>query len=260
MIIGGFGLIADYLKIKEAGYDYAELDMPEIEALSDADYEKFQALVNKTGFKVLTGARLLPIVEPIFFAADFKPSSLETYLRHTCQRSKGIGITKIIMGNGKARCLTAPENIKYEPAFIDFLKMTAEIAGENGLELIFEPLGPKYSNYINKVTDACELIDKVSVSNLYVMADLRHMVWSNEDFLDLSKCIKYLRHLHIDYPLSYPERLYPRPDDGYDYAPYLNAAKQAGYDGTLTIEADIPQDWQDAHKGAMAVLEPILNA
>ena len=33
MKLGGFGRIGDYTKIKAAGYDYAELDMPEIEAL-----------------------------------------------------------------------------------------------------------------------------------------------------------------------------------------------------------------------------------
>ena len=31
--LGGFGFIKDYDEIKRAGFDYAELDMPEIEAL-----------------------------------------------------------------------------------------------------------------------------------------------------------------------------------------------------------------------------------
>lgn len=34
MKIGGFGFIKDYLHISEAGYDFAELDIPEIEKLS----------------------------------------------------------------------------------------------------------------------------------------------------------------------------------------------------------------------------------
>ena len=34
MKIGGFGRIADYEKIKAAGFDYAELELPEIEELS----------------------------------------------------------------------------------------------------------------------------------------------------------------------------------------------------------------------------------
>lgn len=36
MKLGGFGRIADYSKIKAAGYDYVASDMPEIEDLSPA--------------------------------------------------------------------------------------------------------------------------------------------------------------------------------------------------------------------------------
>ncbi len=34
MKLGGFGRIADYDHIQQVGFDYAELDIPEIEALS----------------------------------------------------------------------------------------------------------------------------------------------------------------------------------------------------------------------------------
>ena len=44
MKIGGFGHINDYLQISAAGYDFAELDIPEITSLSFADLKTFQAL------------------------------------------------------------------------------------------------------------------------------------------------------------------------------------------------------------------------
>ena len=40
MKLGGFGKIKDYLEISKAGFDFAELDMPEIEALNEMDFEK----------------------------------------------------------------------------------------------------------------------------------------------------------------------------------------------------------------------------
>ena len=64
MKIGGFGHIADYEAIRAAGFDYAELDLPEIEALSDEDFEAFLKRVEDLGFPVLTGARALPLAEP----------------------------------------------------------------------------------------------------------------------------------------------------------------------------------------------------
>ena len=59
----------------------------------------------------------------------------------------------------------------------------------------------------------------------------------------------------MDYPLSYPERNYPSVRDGYDYRVFLDSLERAGYDGTLTIEADIPENWHKAYRQVMEVLE-----
>lgn len=97
------------------------------------------------------------------------------------------------------------------------------------------------------------MIKKVNEPNLFTMADLRHMVWAKEDFADIAACLPYVHHIHIDYPLSFPERKYPCAEDDYDYAPFLNCLKEAGYDGLLTIEADIPEDWKQAYTKAMEI-------
>ena len=41
MRLGGFGRIADYDNIRQAGFDYAELDVPEIEALTENEFRIF---------------------------------------------------------------------------------------------------------------------------------------------------------------------------------------------------------------------------
>ncbi len=254
MKLGGFGLIEHYVSMHAANYDYAELDMPELEALSEDEFSQFQDVVAATGLPVLTGARILPIVNPTFFVDGFRPAELAPYLKKSCKRANQLGIGKVILGNGKARALQNPEDIKKESVFIDFLTMLSEIAGENNQELILEPLGPKYSNYINTIPEAVRVIEQVDMSNLFTMADLRHMVWSKEDLKDLKDYIKYIHHVHVDYPSSFPERGYPRADDDFDYSGFIKAVIASGYDDTLTIEADVPTDWQAAHRGAMDVL------
>ena len=62
MKLGGFGLMEHYTSMHAAGYDYAELDMPELEALGEEDFARFQDVVAATGLPVRTGARILPIV------------------------------------------------------------------------------------------------------------------------------------------------------------------------------------------------------
>ena len=41
--------------------------------------------------------------------------------------------------------------------------------------------------------------------------------------------------------------------DGYNYRPFLDQLKD--YEGTLTIEADIPDDWQAAGRDAHELLD-----
>lgn len=259
MKLGGFGLMNDYQKIRVAGYNFAELDVAELEALNAKEFDMFQDSVQACRFPVLVGSRLLPVTEPLFFTEGFKPAILAPYLEKACKRARLLGIKKVIIGNGKARSLLTPEDQKKEPVFIETLRMIAEIVGANGMELLLEPLGPKYSNYIHTIPEAVAMIEKVNMPNLFTMADLRHMFWSNESFADLVDHISYIHHVHMDYPISYPERGYPNMHDDYDYSDFLNALKKSGYNDTLTVEADIPKDWKPAYRQVAELLVDILS-
>ena len=259
MKLGGFGLIEHYESISAAGYDYAELDMPEIEALSNEDFALFKDKTVSVGLPILTGARILPIVTPTFFIDGFKPVELAPYLKRSCKRAAELGIKKVILGNGKARSLPTHDSIKNEAVFLELLRMMAEISGENNQEMILEPLGPRYSNYINTLEEAAEIVNRVNMKNLYIMADLRHMLWSKERLEDLSTFVNYVHHVHVDYPLSFPERAYPCSADGYDYGKFVNELIKSGYNDTLTIEADFPKDWKTAHNGATEVLKELFK-
>ena len=112
MKIGGFGRIADYEKIKAAGFDYAELDLPEIEALSEAEFDVFCRKVEQENFPVLTGSRALPIADPWFFTEQYSLNAWQAYMVNACARAKKLGIQKIIIGNGKARWLLDETSIQ----------------------------------------------------------------------------------------------------------------------------------------------------
>lgn len=257
MKIGGFGRIADYEKIKAAGFDYAELDLPEIEGLSEEAFEAFCEKVKQENFPVLTGSRALPIAEPWFFTERFSPEEYQEYMVRACTRAKKLGIQKIIIGNGKARWLPDETSIRKESNFIDLLAQFSRICEENGIEMILEPLGPDYSNYINTLPEAVRVVKAAGNKNLFIMADLRHLYRGGESYEDIVECADYLHHVHIDYPETFPARPFPTAEDGFDYAPFLDAVKRAGYDDTLTIEADIPDDWNDAYRKAMKILEAV---
>lgn len=258
MKLGGFGRIADYESIRQAGFDYAELDIPEIEALPEREFHALYEKVQETGFVVLTGSRALPVAEPWFFTEQFRAMEYRDYLRHACQRASVLGIKKMILGNGKARWLPDKDSLQKEHRFIDFMRMFAEIAGEYKLEVILEPLGPKYSNYINTLPEAVQVIHKIHMPNLFAMADLRHMFWSKEPYEDIVTYVDYVHHIHVDYPVSYPQRPFPKLEDDFDYTEFVGVLIKSGYQDTLTIEADIPKDWNRAYRDAVAVLKEVL--
>lgn len=257
MKIGGFGRIADYDGIRGAGFDYAELDLPELEALPEAEFEDFCRKVERAGFPVLTGARALPIAEPWFFTERFSLEAYDGYMRRACARAARLGIRKIILGNGKGRRLPEDPDPKTEGNFIRFLARYASFCREHGIELILEPLGPDYSNYINTLPQAAAAVEEAGAPNLFIMADLRHLYRGGESYEDIVACAPLLHHVHIDYPAVFPARPFPRPEDGFDYGPFLDAVKRADYRDTLTIEADIPESWPQAYRGAMAILEGV---
>lgn len=258
MKLGGFGRIADYDSIKSSGFDYAELDIPEITDLAETEFEAFCDKVHSDGFPVLTGARALPIAEPWFFTEQFSLDTYRDFIMRACTRAKRLGIRKIILGNGKARMRPGDNSAALEHNFTGLLRLYAEAADAQGIEVILEPLGPDYSNYINTLPEAFQVVRKTQMPNLFIMADLRHMYRSGETYEDIVEYVDMIHHIHIDYPDMFPERPFPRKTDGFDYSPFLSALKRSGYSGTLTMEADIPDDWTSAYRNAVEVLEDIL--
>ena len=258
MKLGGFGRIADYDHIQQVGFDYAELDIPEIEALSERKFHVLYEKVQETGFLVLIGSRALPIAEPWFFTEQFQTMKYKAYLRHACQRASILGMKKMILGNGKARWLVDKDSLKKEYRFIDFMRMFAEIAGEYEIEVILEPLSPRYSNYINTLPEAVQIIHKIDMPNLFTMADLRHMFWSEEPFENVITYVDNVHHIHMEYPTSYPKRPFPKLEDDFHYTEFLDVLIKSGYQDTLTIEADIPENWNRSYIDAAAVLKEVL--
>lgn len=257
MKIGGFGHIADYEKIKAAGFDYAELDLPEIEELSDEAFDAFCEKVKQVGFPVLSGSRALPIAEPWFFTEAFSLDTYRDYMLKACARAKKLGIQKIIIGNGKARWLLDETSIQKESNFIDLLSLFSKICEDNEIEMILEPLGPDYSNYINTLPEAVRVVKAAGNKNLFIMADMRHMVRGGEPYAHIGQCADYLHHFHIDNPETFPARPWPSAEDNFDYTPFLNAITAIAAEGTLTVEADYPDDWCAAYKKAITVLEVV---
>lgn len=250
--LGGFGLSGHVNEMKKAGFDFAELDMPELEAMSEEKFDTFNQYVQNAEFPVEIAGRILPVGQSMIFEDRFSAEVWREYLNRSCKRAAELGVKKVIFGNGKARSKPEGKQVD-ESVFFDFIRMICSIAGTYGLEVLLEPLGPWYSNYINRAGEAAQLA-RTLADNLFIMVDLRHMVHSKDDYESILENIDVIHHVHIDYPLTFPARLFPDISDDFDYGPFFDALKRAKYSGTITVEADIPEDWEAAYRKSRAVL------
>ena len=77
------GIATEFTNLPEAhalGYDFAEVPLCELAALSDAYFEEFAAWCEGTGIRVTAVNRLLPEDLPIV-GADVRAPELHDYLR-----------------------------------------------------------------------------------------------------------------------------------------------------------------------------------
>lgn len=252
MKIGCFAFSNQIETVENLGFDSIELDLGEIVAMSEKKFAALRQRVSNSrlGYEVFSG--LLPL-SVRFHSPDFDEEYWMEYVNTAAERASLLGAVMIPLGAGK--CRSIPEDCTDIPAakayVVHLVQRISDIFARYNLILAVEPLGPANSNYINTLADASSFIKEVSRPNCLTMCDMRHMYKLGEDFNEISRYIDIIRHAHIDYPRG-TERLFPNPDDSYDYSAYFSALHKAGYTGILTIEAT---SYKDFAKEAAASLK-----
>lgn len=114
---------------------------------------------------------------------------------------------------------------------LECLVDVAEHAKSKGVTIAVEPT-PADSNLIETADDALSLMKQAGQSNVKVMFDTIHALYRNEDPSDYVHRMKdHLDHIHMsDY-----DRLAPGAG-GMDFRPVMQALKDIGFDGYVTME------------------------
>lgn len=250
MKLGSFGFIGDLEAIRSAGFAFAELDLMELSRLDEAGFREFLRRAEDSGLTFDAFSGFMPLTERIYSPA-FEWEKWMEHARRMADRTARLGAKLWPLGAGK--CRSIPEGA--DPAacrerFLDFVRGIGEILAPCGILLCVEPLGTANSNFLNSIGETALFAREAGLSNVRTMCDMRHMVKLGEPFSDIPLWREDILHAHIDYPLG-EARLFPNAEDGYDYAPYLDALRRAGYNGLLTVEATSYRDL--AAEGAACV-------
>ena len=118
---------------------------------------------------------------------------------------------------------------------MDGISEVADYAAKRDVTLILEPTATD-SNLVESCEDAINMMEDVGKKNVKLMFDTTHALYRNEvpaDYIYLMG--KNLKHIHLaDYERKAP------CTNGCDFVSIMQALKDVGYDGYLTMEAGFP--------------------
>ncbi|MCX7026467.1 MAG: sugar phosphate isomerase/epimerase [Spirochaetes bacterium] len=250
MRLSCFGYLKDLDDIVAAGYDCAELHVKEMMAFDDAGFREALATLRSCGIPAEVFNNPIPldsrVADPSF---DLK--YYHDFLEKAADRCAEMGARYFVFGNGRARSLPTEGDISGAATkFDEFFSMLLDIAAKRNITVLIEPLSKKLSNIVNNLPEAVEFIKKFDKPNLKTFIDYRYMVELGRPLDEILVYEPYIKHVHIDNPLSeFPRRVVPRLDDGFDYGPFLESLKKISYKGIISVEAsvfaDYPQEIKD---------------
>ena len=109
------------------------------------------------------------------------------------------------------------------------------------------------TNFINTISEACEMVDAVDHPNFKIMMDVFHMNIEEKNICDsICKYKDYNIHVHLaDNNRRYPGHC------GMDFRKIVSTFKECGYDGAFCTEIFQLPDQEQAAKGSVEHLAPI---
>ena len=230
--------------LKAAGFDYIELSLSSIAALSDEEFEALYSAVQRSPIPVEAVNSMMPGTYQICRKEGLGDDVIR-YLEKAFARASRLGVKVMVFGAGAAR--RVPEGMSLADGLDcleDFLIQAGTLAEQKGLQIAVEPLRAEETNIIHYVREAQALAARVNRPNVGALADLYHMMSGGDSYEDLKNG---LLHCHIAERM---ERTWPKPGDGSvaDYEAFFGALKASGYEGRVSIEGRAPENFtEEAH-------------
>ena len=235
---------------REAGFDFVETNCGGLVGASDELVEEFKNL----GIPVLTancfiGMRIV--------GKEKDPAAIKEYLEKLFARSSYLGLEILVFGSSGARKMTEGMDLEEtRTEIVEFLsEFVAPLAEKYNIRVAIEPLRSKECNVINTVPQGIEIAKRVNSPYVRVLADVKHMVSSDDPLEKLPEYKGWMIHAHTSNP--FPEnddgRIFPAPGDGFDQDKFIIPAREAGIE-LVSVEAGC-SDFEKDVRNAFEVLK-----
>lgn len=230
--------------LKDAGYDYIELNLSALAAMSEEEFAACRAS--------LEAAALPAEAANVFFPGDIRLTGpdvdegrIAAYTEHALARAEALGIRVVVLGSSRSRNI--PEGFDPDTAYRQFiraLRLCGDIAARHGIVVAIEPLHFPESNLINRVADGLKAARDADHPAVRTLADVWHMYCEAENFDVIAGSAGEIVHMHI----ASPERKYPCAEDGMDYAALRAALSACSYHARISIEGGTDDMAADARR------------
>lgn len=221
--------------VKAAGWDFVEESIQGLlqGQLPDAEWKGLER-VRKSPLPVPAANMLVPGSLKIT-GPDADLEKLRAYMTNVLRRAKQTGTKILVFGSGGAR--RVPDGFDRQSArkqIIEFIRMSAPIAADNGVTLVAEHLNKKECNIINSLDEAMTYVKEVNHPAFQCLADSYHFWEENEPLESLQHAMPWIRHVHL---ADKGSRVAPGESGASDYRPFFAVLKKAGYDRMISVEA-----------------------
>ena len=244
--------------VADAGYDYVELPLSGISALSGNQLLQCEKALSRIPCRA---CNLFFPPGLVIVGEGMNISGIRAYLAKMLPIAAGLGVETLVFGNGGARKI--PEGAIRENIWNNLrtlIEIMDEYTGRYGVTICVEPLNATETNIITSYGEAARLT--AGLSQVTTMIDNYHVAMEGQSFDDVLASPEQLKHLHIAYPDG---RLVPSAeDDVAKYAAFLRVVKQLGYDDKISIEGRLrateSDDMYHEVAGALCVLKKLVLA
>ncbi|MEJ2295147.1 MAG: sugar phosphate isomerase/epimerase [Candidatus Lokiarchaeota archaeon] len=164
--------------------------------------------------------------------------------------------SKVIIGliRGRYTQLSNPkrENLNIKTS----LKTCVQIAENNGVILLFEPINRFEIDSYNTITESVDLLEEIGSDSLKLLVDTFHTHLEEDPVLIwdyLPQIASYVSHIHL------ADCTRRAPGSGhFDFRAFLNIFKDIGYNEYISIETIMKPSFEEVAKEASYYLSMIL--
>lgn len=231
------------------GYDYVELSLADVAALSDCAFADLARRVERSGLRSEACNNFFPRTIRLTGPEARLSCALE-YAARALDRAARLGARAIVFGSSGAR--NVPRGWSHGDAWrqlVELLQHLGPVAAQHDVTIAIESLNRGESNIVNLLSEAVNLSREVNHPNVQLLADYYHLALEAEDLAHVVEAGDAIRHVHVARPEG---RAFPVSCDA-SLQRFVDRLRAAGYAGRVSVEG-VTADFASDARLALAVL------